>query len=49
MDWDDLCIEYEELVESGEIDPDEETMEEFIEREMSESIDKAMDSIDMDR
>jgi hypothetical protein len=49
MDQDDWCIEYDELVEAGEIDPSKTSLSDFLEDKMGEMIDRAMDSIDYDR
>lgn len=46
MDWDDLCIEYDELVEAGEIDPKVTSLSDFMEDRVGEMIDNAMDSMD---
>jgi hypothetical protein len=46
MDWDDICMEYDELVEAGEIDPKKTSLSDYIEDKCSELIDKAMDSFD---
>lgn len=49
MDMDDICMEYDDLVEAGEIDPSETSLSEYIEDKVGEAIDRAMDSIDYDR
>lgn len=49
MDQDDLYIEYDELVESGEIDPQEISVEDWVTDRISELTDRAMDYMDMDR
>lgn len=46
---DELYIEYEDLVEAGEIDPKEISIHEFIENRIGSLIDDAMDSLDMER
>jgi acyl CoA:acetate/3-ketoacid CoA transferase alpha subunit len=49
MDWDDLYIEYDELVEAGEIDPVKYPVEEWIIDKVSEATDRLLDSADMER
>lgn len=43
MDWDELYMEYDDLVESGEIDPKEVSIEDWIEDRVSSLIDYASD------
>lgn len=46
---DDLCIEYDELVEAGEIDPKKISIEDWLVDRISEATDRAMDLMDMER
>jgi hypothetical protein len=49
VDQDEWYMEYEDLVEAGEIDPAKTSLSDFLEDKMGEMIDRAMDSIDYDR
>jgi acyl CoA:acetate/3-ketoacid CoA transferase alpha subunit len=46
---DELYIQYDELVEAGEIDPAEYPVEEWIVDKISEATDRAHDMMDMER
>lgn len=46
---DDAYLEYDDLVESGEIDPEEVSLEEHVLDRWTDMIDDAMDRIDMER
>lgn len=46
MDWDDISMEYDELVEAGEIDPKRTSLSDYIADRCSELADKAIDSFD---
>ena len=48
-DIDDICIEWEERVDNGEIDPETYPLSEYIEDKVSEAIDRAEMLYDMDR
>lgn len=41
MDWDDVCIEYDELVAAGEINPEEESLDDYLEDYVGRMIDRA--------
>lgn len=45
----DLYIQYDELVESGEIDPNEISCEDWVIDQWSSMIDRAIDRLDMER
>ena len=40
-DMDDICIEWQDLVDAGEIDPEENTLEDYMEDQVSRMIDRA--------
>ena len=44
FDWDDLCLEWEELVEAGELDPKKTSLEEWVEDQWSSMCADAYDS-----
>lgn len=48
-DIDDLYIEYEELVEAGEIDPKETSVEDYVEDWISGAVDRAEWAMDLER
>ncbi len=46
---DELYIQYDELVQAGEIDPEEISVEDWVIDQWSGMIDDAMDRMDMER
>lgn len=44
MDMDDICMEYDDLVEAGEIDPRKTSLSDYIEDTIGRLTDKAMDA-----
>lgn len=46
---DELYMEYDDLVEAGEIDPNEISIEDWVADRVSTAIDRAHDSMDMER
>lgn len=48
-DMDDIYLEYADLVEAGEIDPNIFSEEDYVQDFISSRIDRAMDRLDMER
>jgi hypothetical protein len=46
MDMDDICMEYDDLVEAGEINPHQVSLSDYMEDKIGTIIDRAMDVYD---